>query len=411
MSMDRMEKRKRRPDTEQRDRLHDKKRDNATKSLRLALAMAGALQAAPAPAEEAYTYYFDNQTPHMHTPETIPRKSVHPEYARWFKETINSLTLSDQEIAYIERLMFSEDVPLTDKILFLERAFTSEGPYMQAFNDPRLRYNPQRFWDIIRIADHVSTEIRGACARGESIDKFESLCAPATLRTLRNAAFKIKSSVPGFIHCNGFMYRDAVRTLSFSTARHCLAQAPPALRDQFTTSPDVDAATMLVTPDKYSWFKNLTRERVEDLPVLNPHLTRETIAGQPVVSLSFDPKVSEGSPGHLVIDYSIAMPWTDVTRKIVYGDDVDEKYPYEKDALFMIKPPHAGRERHRNEKGEVDQVGASGESGSLVALPGWDRVHVLGSFMSVHIIENTCQQMCYSLSSFNTPATHAKLGQ
>lgn len=371
--------------------------------LELALVIAGVLPSTPA----------TNTPPSLQRQEPIQLPHMNAEFqpqltaAQWFERRLHIKSIDAEDLSQMEDMIMRETVDLSLQIKFFQRAFRPDGPYMQSFNDPHL--SPDRFWNIISAVGHVSAQIRKAHDEQTSIKYFEHLTSPSHHAKLYFSTHTIKSEKGGQ-HCNGFLYRDAVGAVRFDTDKHCMDQMPAELKAAFTANTDADAATMLVTPDKYRFLDPPFGE-TSHLPFLDTTLSKEDIVGQPVISFSFDPKVIDISGLHPIkIHYSIAMPWTDVTRKIAYGDDVDKKDPFAKGAFFMIKPPEEGYAQHYDEKGKPDVVGASGSSGSLVALTGKDGVRVIGSFMSVRVLNNTCHQLCYTISSFNTPATHARLG-
>ncbi len=378
---------------EQRQRKKDQR-----EYLQLALAMIGVLP---------------TTTPATNTPP-IKEVAVHERVvampqltpAQWFERRLHTRSIDTADLSQMEDMVMKESVDLSLQIKFFQRAFRPDGPYMRLFNDPQL--SPDRFWNIISTAGHVSAQIRQVHEKQGSIKGFEDLTSSETHAILHFSTHAIKSEKGGH-HCNGFLYRDAVGAVRFDTDKHCMDQMPHELKAAFTTSTDADAATMLVTPDKYRFLDPPFGE-TRHLPVLDTTLSKKDIAGQPVISFSVDTKVIDIAGLHpMKIHYSIAMPWTDVTRRIAYGDDVDQKDPFAKGAYFMIKPPGEGSVIKYNPDGTVT-VGASGSSGSLVGLTGPDGVRVLGSFMSVRVLEDTCYKRCYTISSFNTPATHAKLG-
>jgi hypothetical protein len=79
--------------------------------------------------------------------------------------------------------------------------------------------------------------------------------------------------------------------------------------------------------------------------------------------------------------------------------------------MMMLKPPEEGKVTQRDEQGNIINVGASGSSGSLVALPGTNALHVVGTLVSVREVQDACQQVCYTVANFNTPNTLETLAQ
>lgn len=378
----------------------ENKKDHRRNALRFALAAIGALNADPSPAAQrdagppAQQATID-QLRQALTPYYQPQRLARIDESPWVTAKLKEKTLNTDDVLKIEDSILSEKVDLSLQIKFLQRAFRPDGPYRKSFEDPAL--DMERFSAIIRTVDAVSTRLTQAYDK-QTIQGFEYLFS-STLKTLQNSS-RIMDKGSGY--CNGFLYRDSVGAVRFETDGHCADAVHPDMRPYLTLARNTDAATMLVTPEMYGHL-GITDD--QDLPFLDPRLSVDKIIGQPVISYSYGPHLD------LKVHYSIAMPWTESARKLAHSNNIDKDDPLLKDQLFMIKPPEEGKVLVYGKDGKVIRVGASGSSGSLVALPGKDGLRVIGSFVSVKVLHDSCRNVCYSLSNFNTPATHEALAK
>jgi hypothetical protein len=162
----------------------------------------------------------------------------------------------------------------------------------------------------------------------------------------------------------------------------------------FAPSGDVDIA-LLHEPEE-----NLKQYGIQDpsiLPVLENDASSESVAGQVVVSFSWGPDQKQR------IDFSIATPFPKNIRQYYYGPTIDARDPSLASTMMFMKLPDEVMVTARDASGKAISNGTSGSSGSIVAAYGPHGYRVLGNFVSVNQIEDTCKHLCYPAAFATTP--------
>lgn len=319
----------------------------------------------------------------------------------WFERALAHVDRKD--MPRMEAMVLKDAVPLTLQLRYLRAAFGETGVYLREFYGAETP--DARLSTIIALVSRVSARLDSAYARsrhGASPEIF------AHVRTARDAArtldvsFERRSVKDGkevtqvFVHnCNAFLYRDPFGDVREDTAAHCFQGADPA-KMGFTRSDDADAATRMLSREEMAQ----KRIRPETLPVLMPGLRSGDVFGQAIVSESFDPKDHLREKTY----FSIAMPLSPRVQDFLGWSAHGQ---YRTDLFFFVNPPSESHVIAHD--GDEVTVGASGSSGSLVAMAHGKETLVVGAMVEESVVEDACTSLCYSFGIGNMPRVHESL--
>jgi hypothetical protein len=249
----------------------------------------------------------------------------------------------------------------------------------------------------MRMVDSVSVRLNRDYALRKEVPSSVPLFSHMPL--IQAATKKLSVPTPhGDVFCNSFLSRNTAGEIFQDTAAHC-GPTPHDLEQLgfFVSSDGSDAASRRLSP-KHIADWGLTQKT--PLPLSVAELTPNDVFGKVVVSYSMSPRGDEK------VHFSIALPFTEHVRKLYIGEEKISTGLSEEFVLFMLKPAEEGKVIARNTKTGEKIIEAQGSSGSGLFVASDDAVLRVGSFTTERVIEDTCAQLCYGISTFNLPHVH-----
>ena len=327
---------------------------------------------------------------------SIEKSSSEIESVDVIEKTLATLDASSETLRSLEIDVLTDVVPDSVQIAFLEKAFSKNGPYTRDFNDQNL--TEERLSEIMAVANHVSSTLNVRYLLGSPIENNEYLFNVEQLRYA--ARYMEVDPQEGQLFCNGFFVRDvSLGEVKFVTDKHCGNTDLNKLG--YTLAIDGSDQALIHIPRE-----DLKTEGIPDikkLPILDSSISEENLFGHVVSMYAWDKNMQE------VVDFSVLMPLTAPVRRLLFGKDVDEKFPFAKHNVLALKPPFAAHVDALKPDGTPLSINASGESGSITSIPTRKGHIAIGSLVSLKVLTVECKKLCVGAATINRPSTLSNL--
>lgn len=312
-----------------------------------------------------------------------------------FSDLLKRQKLEDVDLLQLEDLVKNEKVPLTQQIHFMERVFKRGGEYDRIMSNPRL--SPAMLSKILHLNTVVSARMIQAYEKNPydpTFKEYFSIDQVFHATGVRTPAVKPgsgedPSTKTKFFNVFRAQYKGKVYEIG---PKHGVQNTSD--EENFVLSRTADQAARLISPEEQ---KAMGITHPSQLPEISDAITAESAMGKVLVSLSYGPNLQPK------LYFSFAMYLPNPARKILAGEN--NTWPQEyRTSVNLITPPTETKILQRV-NGRVTRSGASGSSGSPVAVSYGGKLRILGEFQAVRTVDEPCLRVCYSVAFSGTTDT------